>query len=67
VEAGGKKQTSQVDNAGGYLSQSTHRVYFGLGDATSLTKVTVRWIGGAEEDVTSQVTINKVNVIKQKK
>ncbi|MFO0983288.1 MAG: CRTAC1 family protein [Planctomycetota bacterium] len=67
IEAGGKKQTAMVDSATGYLEQSTHRLYFGLGDAASLTHATVRWIGGAEEDVTAQVAIDKVNVVKQKK
>ena len=65
VTANGMTQTRSVENATGYLCQSTHRVYFGLGDATSIDSVQVHWFAGATVDVTDQVQLNEVTRIEQ--
>jgi hypothetical protein len=45
VEAGGRTLQRQVTGARGYLSQSELPVTVGLGDATKIDRVTVRWPG----------------------
>jgi hypothetical protein len=52
VTAGGKTQLRQVQAAGGYLSQSSSVLHFGLGDATAITKVEIRWPSGATQTLT---------------
>jgi enediyne biosynthesis protein E4 len=51
VEAGGRTQRRYITTARGYLSQSDLTAIFGLGSATAVEKVTVRWPGrsGKEE------------------
>ena len=46
VRVGTRTQVRQVDAAGGYLAQSTHTLHFGLGGATSIDAVEVRWPDG---------------------
>jgi hypothetical protein len=45
LEAGGLVQHREVSSARGYLSQSELPVTFGLGDATMVDRVTIRWPG----------------------
>jgi hypothetical protein len=46
LTAGGKTQVRQVQAAGGYLSQSSNVLHFGLADATTITKIEIRWPSG---------------------
>lgn len=47
VQAGGETQTGWVGEAdGARFSQGHYRVYFGLGDAARVERLTVRWPGG---------------------
>jgi enediyne biosynthesis protein E4 len=46
LTAGGRTQVRQVQAAGGYLSQSTGDLHFGLGGATAVDRVEIRWPGG---------------------
>jgi hypothetical protein len=46
VKAGGKTYVREMAAGRGYLSQSTKLVHFGLGAATSIDSVTVKWLGG---------------------
>jgi hypothetical protein len=46
IVAGGITQTSWVQSGGSYLSQSDLRVHFGLGTATKIDSVQVRWPSG---------------------
>jgi hypothetical protein len=50
LEAGGLVQVRQVHGAGGYLAQSTKTLYFGLGDAGKIDRLTITWPGGAKQD-----------------
>ena len=36
----------QVHGAGGYLSQSSRTVHFGLGDRSKVARVEIRWPSG---------------------
>lgn len=46
---GGKSFVRQARSDGSYLSANDSRVYFGLGDATAIESVTVRWQNGGIE------------------
>jgi hypothetical protein len=44
--AGGMTQTEQIRSGGSYLSQSDLRVHFGLGTATKIDSIEIRWPSG---------------------
>ncbi len=46
VEAGGLRQVSQRFGGGSYLSASDPRLHFGLGQATRVDRLEVRWPSG---------------------
>ena len=46
-------QLEEVRGGGSYYSQNDLRVHFGLGDATKIDRLEVRWPNGATEDWTS--------------
>jgi hypothetical protein len=58
VTAGGKTFTQFHDGKSGYLSQSLMPLYFGLGDAGSVTKVEVDWPSGKKQSLTKDLPIN---------
>jgi enediyne biosynthesis protein E4 len=47
--AGGMTQTDEIHSGGSYLSQSDTRVHFGLGNATRMDALEIRWPSGAVE------------------
>ena len=49
VVAGGKKQVDEVRASSSYLSSSDMRLHFGLGTATQVERVVVRWPSGLVE------------------
>jgi len=49
VVAGGMTQTEEIHSGGSYLSQHDLRVHFGLGSATKIDSVEIRWPSGAME------------------
>jgi enediyne biosynthesis protein E4 len=49
VTAGGMNQTDEVRSGGSYLSQNDLRLHFGLGQATKIDSVEVRWPSGKVE------------------
>ena len=51
VVAGGKSWTQVHDGVSGYLSHSVMPLYFGLGEATAVERLTVRWPSGKEQVV----------------
>lgn len=59
VTAGGITQTRELKGGGGGTPPhgNSHLLHFGLGQATAIDKVTVRWVGGATETFTG-VTAN---------
>jgi hypothetical protein len=46
VVAGGHRQIQEVRSGGSYLSQNDLRVHFGLGTATKIDRIEVRWPSG---------------------
>jgi len=47
--AGGMTQTDEIHSGGSYLSQNDLRVHFGLGTATKIDSLEIRWPSGAVE------------------
>lgn len=60
VETAAGTQRQLNNGASGYLSQSVMPMYFGLGDAQTISKVTVIWPSGATQDVTKDVAVNQL-------
>jgi len=52
LEAGGRVQTADVRSGGSYLSHSDVRAHFGLGDASRVGRVEIRWPSGLVETAT---------------
>jgi len=53
VVAGALRQIDQVRSGGSYLSQSDLRLHFGLGAATRVDRLTVRWPSGVVDTISS--------------
>ena len=51
INAGGVTQTEQIRSGGSYLSQSDFRVHFGLGSASKVDAVEIRWPSGATDTI----------------
>ena len=58
-------QIREVKSGSGYLSQNDLRLHFGLGDATRVDKLTVRWLCGKVQTLQG-VETNQVLVISEK-
>jgi hypothetical protein len=58
VQAGGKTYSQFHDGKSGYLSQSLIPLYFGLGEATSVERVEVRWPSGTRQVLTRGIPMN---------
>jgi hypothetical protein len=49
IYAGKEVMTRQVNPAGGYLTQSSKTVHFGLGDQAAIDRVEIRWPSGRRQ------------------
>ena len=54
VFAAGKRHTAERVAGSGYLSQDDSRLHFGIGAATTVDKIVVRWPSGVEQTLTAQ-------------
>ena len=62
VETEAGRQVREVKAGESYLSSSDPRVHFGLGSATSVKKITIRWPSGATQEVT-EARVGKYNPV----
>lgn len=62
IDGGGRRRSFEVTTAGSYLSSSDPRVVVGLGDATGVRSVEVRWPGGKTQ-LLSAPAIDRYHVI----
>lgn len=58
VTAGGRTQFAEARCPSGFLGQSDPRLHFGLGAATVVERLTVRWPSGVTQELT-QVPVNR--------
>jgi hypothetical protein len=63
---GQEVMTRQVNPAGGYLSQSSKTVHFGLGDRPKIDRVEIRWPSGTIQEI-NDPEINKLHEIEEPK
>jgi hypothetical protein len=64
LTAGGRTQVREVTSGSSYLGQSDPRVHVGLGDATVVDRLEIRWPGGRTE-VMQNVPANRLVVIRE--
>lgn len=58
LTAGGQTYMRYNDGKSGYLSQSILPLYFGLGDATAISKIEVEWPSGKRQVLTENLKAN---------
>ena len=46
IQTGARRQVAEVRSGGSYISHNDTRVHFGLGDATAVDRVLIRWPNG---------------------
>ncbi|MBI2187370.1 MAG: CRTAC1 family protein [Acidobacteria bacterium] len=63
LTAAGRTQIREVDGGNGYAGQSTERVHVGIGDATRVDSLTIRWPDGQVEQF--DVQVNRLTRIRQ--
>ncbi len=63
IAAAGRVLTQVHDGQSGYLSQSALPLYFGLGSAKTVDKITVEWLGGAAQVLDGPLPTNRQMVI----
>ncbi len=62
--AGGMTQTDEIHSGGSYLSQSDTRAHFGLGSATRIDSLEIRWPSGKVETI-GELAADKVYGIRE--
>src|SRR5262249_44726293 len=51
IESNGRKQVSEVRSGSSYLSHDDMRVHFGIGEATKVEHVRIRWPNGGVQEL----------------
>ena len=64
IQAGSRRQVAEVRSGGSYISHNDTRVHFGLGTATSVDRVIVRWPNGTLETLGS-ATADRFYVVRE--
>jgi hypothetical protein len=59
VSIGGHTQLREINPYGSYLSTSDMRLYFGLGDAATVTRLEIEWPSGKKQTL-ENVPANQV-------
>jgi enediyne biosynthesis protein E4 len=59
-----RTQTQEVRGGGSYYAQNDLRAHFGLGDATRVDRLDVRWPTGLEETWTG-VPVNRIVTLEE--
>ena len=64
VEACGASQYGNVGSGGSYLSRNDPRLHFGLGGCTAVSRIEIRWPGGARQEL-ERVSVNRYSRIEE--
>jgi hypothetical protein len=62
--SGGRKHIAERVAGSGYLSQDDGRVHFGLGTATRVEKLIIRWPSG-QEQVLPNLAVDRVLIVEE--
>ena len=65
VSSNGRTSTQYIDGKSGYLAQSSMPLYFGLGTATSVESITVRWPSGKSQQITKGIPVDTLWTIRE--
>lgn len=60
LRAGDRELVQVHDGQSGYLSQSALPLYFGLGSAETVDRITIRWPSGSEQVIEGPIQANQV-------
>jgi hypothetical protein len=63
IHVGKEVMLRQVNPAGGYLSQSSKTVHFGLGDRAKVDRVEIRWPSGTRQTITNPAVNRRHDVV----
>ncbi|HWP45407.1 MAG TPA: CRTAC1 family protein [Blastocatellia bacterium] len=66
LTAGKMRQRGEIISGAGYASQNDRTVYFGIGEATKIDKLEVKWPSGAVETIAVPVCDRVITVIEGK-
>ncbi len=64
VRVGSHQQTQEVRSGGGYISQSDFRLHFGLGTASKVDVVEIRWPSGLVQRL-EHIAVNRIIKIRE--
>src|SRR5437588_5796055 len=64
VAAGGLTEYDEVRSGGSYLSSSDLRLHFGVGAATKIDRLEVRWPSG-QKDAATNLSVDRIMVIRE--
>ncbi len=62
VTTGALRQVEEVRSGGSYASQSDFRLHFGLGSATKVDQIEIRWPSGAVEKLSNVAAGQSIRV-----
>ncbi len=65
VHAGDQRWLAVHDGKSGYLAQSHLPLYFGLGDAETVTKIEVNWPSGKQQVLTGPIPANQLVTVRE--
>jgi enediyne biosynthesis protein E4 len=68
LTAGGRSYLREVNGGNGYASQSTMRLHFGVGAASAVDRVEIRWPSGLVQTLSAEqaaTLINKLTYIRE--
>jgi hypothetical protein len=62
IRTGDQSQLRQVASSGGFLSSSSPILHFGLGDATTVDEVEIRWPSGERQTIVSVAANQRLSI-----
>jgi hypothetical protein len=67
IVVNGKKQIREIDGGSSHLSQNTSIAHFGIGDASVIDSVIVKWLGGESQVLTTVKANQKLEIVQLEK
>ena len=64
IDAGGRTSVREIRSGGSFLSHSDLRVHFGLGGATRIERIRIRWPGGNTQEL-EDVGVNQFLTVRE--